>query len=55
MSKKKSYRNYIENQSMRRKNPNIRKIVDGEPVSYWDIEISNAKIVDVLCTINKRR
>jgi len=32
----KDYPNHLKNQELRRKNPNIRKIVKGKPTSYWD-------------------
>jgi hypothetical protein len=35
MKKAKTYPNYLKNRILRRKNPNIRKIVDGKVVSYW--------------------
>jgi len=38
MKRLKNYPNYFKNQALRRKNPNIRKIVSGKPASYWDNE-----------------
>ena len=31
----KTYKNYLHNQKMRRSFPNVRKIRNGEAVSYW--------------------
>ena len=31
----KKYKNYLKNQKLRRENTNIRKIVNGKPVSFW--------------------
>lgn len=35
MRLKKTYKNYLKNQSKRRANPNIRKIREGAVASYW--------------------
>jgi hypothetical protein len=32
---KKKYPKYLKNQKLRRENPNVRRIVNGEPVSFW--------------------
>lgn len=35
MAKKKKYKNYSKNQSLRRYNRNIRKIRDGKVITIW--------------------
>jgi len=34
----KKYKNYLKNQKLRQDNPNIRKIREGKPVSFWTPE-----------------
>jgi len=36
MKRLKNYPNYFKNKKLRRENPNVRKIVGGKPISYWN-------------------
>jgi len=39
----KTYINYLRNRALRRKNPAIRKIVDGKVIAVWNVKKEGAK------------
>lgn len=41
---KKRNDNFYKNKELRRKNPNIRKIINGKPSSFWDKKVEKSKI-----------
>lgn len=41
----KKYRNYLKNQKLRKENPNVRRVINGKPSTFWSQKNVNERPV----------